>query len=221
MNTKFHELKEGQNMQTRKFDQTSKVKPTIAFYSRKNRAMMPCESRLEADALLSLEFDPRILKYVTQPCSITYMVNGKSTRYTPDVLVIYHDKTCKFLEIKPLNKAQKPKFIAKFLQLQDYFSSEIGHPIELILDKDVRKGEKASNMRLLYRFFDVKLDQKVVEKVLNIARRIDKPTLEKIEHLFCELGENASCAWALVANQSLKFNNHKLLTRQTTVEVAA
>ena len=208
-------------MLTRKLDKTSRVKPTIAFYSRKNRAMMLCESRLEVDALLQLEFDDNVLKYVTQPCSVTYQNRNPPQRYTPDVLVAYRDGTYKFVEVKPFDKSIKPKFDAKFLRLQSYFLEEIGHPLGLITDKEIRVGKSAANLRLLYRFIDVNADEKTMKKVLRKAKALDTPTVASIENIFASYGQNVACAWGLVANQKLTYNNKILLNRTSELEVAA
>jgi hypothetical protein len=208
-------------MLTRKLDKTSRVKPTIAFYSRKNRSMMLCESRLEADALLQLEFNDNVLRYVTQPCSVTYHNHDTPRRYTPDVLVAYRDGTYRFLEIKPYSKAEKDKFTAKLLTLQSYFLEEIGHPLELVTDKEIRVGKSAVNLRLLYRFLDVSIDEETTKQVIQEAKALNKITVANVENLFANYGKDIACAWGLIANQKLKYNHKFLLNRASQLEVAA
>lgn len=84
----------------------SRVKPTISFYSRKNRCMQYCESFLESDACLIREFDPNIVAYLTQPESFGYPVNGRLLRYTPDCLVKTRDRGFYYDEVKPITRAE-------------------------------------------------------------------------------------------------------------------
>lgn len=57
------------------------------FYSLKNQCHCWCESMLERDALLLMEFDDDIVAYKTQPISIQYKdLQGNVRRYTPDYL---------------------------------------------------------------------------------------------------------------------------------------
>src|SRR5690606_9776099 len=51
------------------------------FPSLKNKAMMPCESKLERDSCLELEFNKSVIAYRVQPFTIQL---SSSETYTPD-----------------------------------------------------------------------------------------------------------------------------------------
>lgn len=62
------------------------------------------ESSLERDLLLILDFDPRVVRLVEQPFSITHVQDAAVRRYTPDVLAEFdRERTPTVVyEVKPL-----------------------------------------------------------------------------------------------------------------------
>lgn len=61
--------------------------------SDKSEKQISVESALEADFVSILEFDINVENYVEQPVTITYDLDGKKRKYTPDFLVRYLDET--------------------------------------------------------------------------------------------------------------------------------
>jgi len=109
-----------------------------------------CESVLETDALMTLEFDPHVTTYTTQPFSINYAIEGRKRRYTPDILAKYGDNSFKSIEVKPLAKFQQPKNIKKFTVLRAFFQRELDHPLILLSCADIYQGAQIDNLKRLY-----------------------------------------------------------------------
>lgn len=205
----------------RKLEKTSRVKPTIAFYSYLNSAMMFCESKLEMDGLMKLEFDETVESYVTQPASYAYRFNGRLTRYTPDVLVKYKDGRYVFVEIKPFAKTQSERFIAKFNRLTLMFNDVIGHPFELWTCRDIRKAKRIPNLEQLYVFLNESLDDDINLLVLKDLNKVPNICVSRVEDVVAEYGQSPHYAWSMIAHQLFTFSNTKLLTRHSTLEIAA
>lgn len=205
----------------RKLEKTSRVKPTIAFYSYLNSAMMFCESKLEMDALMKLEFDDSVESYVTQPTSYAYHVNGRLTRYTPDILVKYKDGHFVFVEVKPFAKSQSKRFIAKFHRLFQMFNETIGHPFELWTCRNIRKEKRIQNFEQLYVFLNEALDDDINARVLKDLKKVPDIRVSHVESVVAEYGQSPHYAWSMIAHQLFTFSNTNLLTRHSTLEIAA
>ena len=205
----------------RKLEKTSRVKPTIAFYSYLNAAMMFCESKLEMDALMKLEFDESVESYVTQPASYAYQFNGRLTRYTPDILVKYKDGRYVFVEVKPFARTQSERFIAKFNRLTLMFNDVIGHPFELWTCRDIRKAKRIPNLEQLYVFLNENLDDDINLLVLKDLNKAPTICVSDVEDKVAEYGQSPHYAWTMVAYKFFTFNNTKQLTRRSTLEIAA
>lgn len=67
------------------------------------------ESLLERDYILLLEIDPDVVTYTEQPFRITYTLDGKVHRYTPDFLVERKNKR-QVVEVKRKEKASTEAF---------------------------------------------------------------------------------------------------------------
>jgi DNA-binding Xre family transcriptional regulator len=201
----------------RKLDKTSRVKPSINFYSHKLHALQYAESILETDAYLHLEFEPTVKRYLTQPCSFKLNINNRKTRYTPDALVedIYGNYF--FLEVKPSSKLQEDKNSEKFSQIKSYFEEELNVPFRILTEKDIRVGKLTQNLQQLYVFLDVALDNATTKKIVNtLPEKVTVKTLEQVCHQFHQLPHYA---WALIAHGYFNFHFEEMLTRSTLISV--
>lgn len=139
-------------MTTRRLDRYSRVKPSIAFFSLKNGRMLYAESRLERDALYHLEFDISVMRYVTQPDTFAYQLNGADRVYTPDILVEYDGGRFEFIEVKPEEKTKIEKFSAKFSLLHQLFETQLLTPLIIWPSSYIRVGKQVENYQRLYRY---------------------------------------------------------------------
>tara|TARA_R110002124_G_scaffold65577_9_gene179340 strand:+ start:455 stop:1084 length:630 start_codon:yes stop_codon:yes gene_type:complete len=136
----------------RTLPRTSRVLNITHFYSIKNRKSIYCESKLERDVMLTLEFDTNILAYTSQPLSINYELNDKEIRYTPDLLVQTVTGDFYFIEVKPHSIFQLEKNKQKFAFLRAHFRNRYQRELQLMRCHDIYIGAKIPNLDSLYRF---------------------------------------------------------------------
>lgn len=74
---------------------------TIYFPSIKNRAQLVCESALEADYCIWLEWDKDVKAFYPQPYTFRWTDRREKMRYTPDFYVIHLSSANHFSEVKP------------------------------------------------------------------------------------------------------------------------
>lgn len=117
------------------------------FASHKNRRMLPWESQLERDFLMSLEVDPGVLTFGVQPKTFEYDWDGSTRRYTPDVYVQYEDGEA-FVEVKAAYWAAKPKKQAFFDRMTRYFDG-LGYAFHVVTEDYIRREPHFSNTQLI------------------------------------------------------------------------
>ena len=201
----------------RKLDKTSRVKPSINFYSHKLKALGHAESILEMDAYLRLEFEPTIKRYLTQPYTFKLKINNRMTRYTPDALVEDTHGSYFFLEIKPERKVNEQKNKEKFSQVKSFFEDELNVPFKIITEKDIRADKLIPNLQQLYSFLNVALNKKATTKIINALP--EEITVKTLENVSCLQGQLAHYAWALIAHGYFNFNFEKMLTKSTLISI--
>ncbi len=114
------------------------------FASRKNRRMVRCESLLEKNFLYLAEFARNVVSFDEQPTSISYRLNGKQLRYTPDFVLRWRDGSNWYVEVKPSELLGLDRNLEKFDAVGEHFrrqgdsfltisEREIYHPVRLPL----------------------------------------------------------------------------------------
>lgn len=114
------------------------------------------ESQLEQDYIYLLEFDPDVTSYQEQPPTISYVLNGKKRRYTPDFLVERRDKR-QIIEVKPEEHITKEKNLLLFNSVAPILSQE-GYEFNLVTDKAIRIQPRLANIKLLTRYARTPID---------------------------------------------------------------
>jgi len=165
-----------------------------------------------------LEFDDTVLAYKTQPFSFTYELDGKTRRYTPDVLVKYIDGHFESWEVKPEIKASEPKFIKKFARLKEVFKSDIGHPIRLVTCETIEKGHTVANLRDLYRFKFEIVPSHILERVVSALSANQQYKVSELHLLFQQLNLPLSSIKLLIAHGYFNFDFSKKLNESTTLK---
>jgi hypothetical protein len=121
------------------------------FISKKNlMKKMKAESWLEISGMYYLEFDDNILRYNAQPISILYEYQGKTRRYTPDLLVQNSAGEYQFREVKPRVFSNTPAFLEKLGVLNDAFLTQFGIPLKVWTDEDFLHPVLNEHYRRLY-----------------------------------------------------------------------
>lgn len=186
------------------------------FTSLKNSNTQWCESLLERDYLLSLEFDESVERYLSQPSSFLYIdKNGQDKRYTPDTLV----RTTKedlLKEVKPTRYVDE-NLLSKLSHINDSLLSRNLPRVNVVTDDDIRKGYQISNFKLMYRY-----------KAINIERCYASPMLAEIDTrisygdliaLARAMKQPPVLPVAMISHQILAFDVTKTLHDRTLLEV--
>jgi hypothetical protein len=199
----------------RKLDKTSRVKPSILHYSHLNLLMAYAESHTEAKFILTLEFDKSIKYFLTQPATFTIEVDGKMVPHTPDVVVIYHDGTVEFIQIKPEKKAKDKEYLRRFNQIVRFFKKELGVDYTLRTEASFGEGKYIENLQQLYLYLDIKLTSHITNKI--ITELPSNLTISALEQLCIKHNETDIYAWALIAQDYFSYDCKKILTKQSNI----
>ena len=124
-------------------------KQTTIFPSRKNGSLIICETRLEADACFRWEQDRNVIAYREQPERLHLVVNGKAHTYVPDFVVEYADRPIRFIEVKPDNVLQKPKYLDLYWAAKQHLESR-GAEFELLTERQIRRQPFLNNLIRTY-----------------------------------------------------------------------
>lgn len=199
----------------RKLDKTSRVKPSILHYSHLNMMMVFTESHLETKSVLTYEYDSSIKCYLTQPATFTIEVDGKKVPHTPDVVVIYHDGTVEFIQIKPDKKTKDKEYLRRFKQIVKFFKKELGVDYKLKTEASFGEGKYIENLQQLYAFLDVELTTEINNKIL--AELPLSLTILELEQRCIEQEETDIYAWAMIAQGHFEYDCKNILTKQSQI----
>ncbi len=186
------------------------------FYSLKNQSYCWCESMLERDALLVMEFDDDIERYKTQPISIQYKnAFGKVCRYTPDSL--FKRKSSGefvFREVKMSNRVNE-ELKAKFALINRQIMKSYDSRLEIITDSEIRVGNRIDNLKVLYSYRRVDINQSDAMEIMKALPQ---------EHCYSELIDCAKrlgapdvTPLALLAHGYLYFDTTSPLVGSTRI----
>lgn len=201
----------------RKLDKTSRVKPSILHYSHLNLMMEYTESHHETKVVLTLEYDKSVKYFLTQPATFTIEVDGKKVPHTPDVVVIYHDGTVEFIQIKPEKKAKEKEYLRRFKQIVKFFKTELGVDYTLRTESSFGEGKYIENLQQLYAFLDIELSTEKNKKVM--AKLPPTITIHELEQLCIKHQETDIYAWALIAQGHFSYDCKKILTKQSSITI--
>jgi hypothetical protein len=199
----------------RKLDKTSRVKPSILHYSHLGCLMAYAESHHEVKNLLTFEYDKNIKHYLTQPATFTIEVDGKLVPHTPDVVVIYHDGTVEFIQIKPETKAKDKEYLRRFNQIVKFFKTELGVSYTLRTEASFGEGKYIENLQQLYLYLDVKLSSDINNKIM--AELPSNLTISALEQMCIKHKKTDVYAWALIAQGHFNYDCSTILTKQSSI----
>lgn len=198
----------------RKLDKTSRVKPSMLFYSQKNLSMQYAESLTELHSQLTLEFDETVKVYLSQPATFYICIDGKTVPHTPDIMVVLVSGEVVFIQVKPASVAFSGKYKAKFEQMETFFEQELGTTYLLFTEQRFNQGKYIENLQMLYPF----LSPAPEETHRNVIRDVSNPmTIEELETMCIEAGYSKANAWSLIANGHFEYDNTAILTTQSTI----
>jgi hypothetical protein len=142
------------------------------------------ESLLEADNLIRLLLDPNVVSFEAQPMTLRYGFDGRMRRYTPDVLVVYRDRTSpEIQEVKPREKVHSDEFRAWELMVRPLIE-QTGATFRIVTEDDLRREPRHTNLSILHRYWKWPIDQRQRREVLS--------WFQEGETGLCELRRRAS-----------------------------
>jgi hypothetical protein len=191
-------------MKTKQLEKGRWSKSIIYFYSIKNKTRFWCESNLERDALLLLEFDDSVEAYKAQPLSIAHTsINQKPARYTPDQLIRRQGEKYFFREVKPESKVDDA-LKQKIAHLNEHTMNAYSAPLEIITDAEIRVGANISNLNILYSYKRVCIDH---VDIAQVARRLPAEFIfSALREVCLKLQYRDSIPFALLAHGVFKFD---------------
>jgi hypothetical protein len=169
------------------------------------------ESSLERDWLILLDFDSRVERILEQPFTINHEHDGKSRRYTPDVLASYkyaYDRWTEVYEVKPLAvlKADWNLFRPRF-KAAVHFCRERGWRFRIITERHLRT-DYCENVKFLRRYRDDPVQELHRDAIFHAFRKMGETTPKALiaglwndqEKRYAALAE----LWRLVATRRVE-----------------
>lgn len=161
------------------------------FKSYKTDKQLAFESILERDFFTVLEFDNNVISYEEQPFQIKYNLKGASTRYTPDILVIYKDGSQKVFEVKYQNAIDSDLELQyKLTIVKEEILQQKSLPFEVFTDIQL-DNIYLKNCIFLYKFAFLTENTKIQTNIQN-ALKLKKEPLS-IRAFIEELSPEQSC----------------------------
>jgi len=205
---------------------------TGGFSSQKNGRSLGCESVLENELMIRLEFDDSVEGFEEQPVRIPYGVEGKKRKpYVPDILIRYFSSSdgkqqrpvlgeVKHTSDLEKNKAKyAPKFAAAKL-----FAEERGWEWRIFTEKDIRTP-LLDNLKFLREYHSAEPDESLTQEIISYLRGVrGSVTVEVLFQKLCPTEERtlliAPALWHLLAAKKIVTNLNKLLDTQSKLSLS-
>lgn len=149
-----------------------------AFPSKKNDATVHCESLLEAEFCLNLEYLKRVRSYASQPFKINF--KKEKITYTPDFHVTFYDGTEAIYEIKRDEVLASPSVLERYRKIRELFSIR-DITFEAIAASTFNNKIRINNLQYFYFYsFDGShKSSKVVSEIVS-SRPHHRATIEQL-----------------------------------------
>lgn len=134
--------------------------------------MVECESILEGDVVLLLEYSPGVLSYQEQPALIHYWDGEQMRAYFPDFEVLLSDGSLVHLEIKPSKKLSKPKIAEKYRAIATHYK-QTPTKFRIVTELECQREPLRSNLRRL-NYLRAKLTAEVLPMQTELFRLLGK-----------------------------------------------
>lgn len=207
---------------------------TGGFSSQKNARSLGCESVLENELMIRLEFDDSVAGFEEQPVRIPYSVEGKKRKpYVPDILIQYFPSPdgkqhrpvlgeVKHTSDLEINKAKyAPKFAAAKL-----FAEERGWEWRIFTEKDIRTP-LLDNLKFLREYHSAEPDESLIHEIMSYMQGVHGSGSVTVEALFqrlCPTDERtlliAPALWYLLTTKRIVTNLNKLLDAKSKLSLS-
>jgi len=187
------------------------------FASQKMGKSLLVDEKHEFDFCFILEYSDEVLSYEAQPKAFYYDFHGRRYRYTTDFLVHYGNGTQQLIEVKPYSLKNNPEFRDKF-DLRKQAALDIGEELILVTDKQIQKGFRLNNYKLLHRHSPVEQLKKIHFIILDYLSNQTSSILQLNESIGFYLEDLIEAVSLLLFKGKLEtnlitceFNEHSVL----------
>jgi len=190
-------------------------KNVVFFPSRKNNCQVICESVLEADYCLLLEFDKQVLSYRSQPETLTLLDGDETFIYTPDFYVNSSEESF-YAEIKPDRNRLSSKYLHKLTTAKKTLR-ERGSEFQLLDTSNIRSHHLLRNLKLLYsRSFNTRPEEYtyLISQIPLLPRHL---TLDALLRQLPAISYSAK--YLAIFNEVFGVDLNRPLTINTTLEI--
>lgn len=199
-----------------------RMRPRLA--SDKLGRVVRCDSYLEKDLFIQLDFDPAVVAWRDHPFLIPYFYNGQLHRYVPSALVLRRRNAYlvhQVVEVKATYLLQKNE-VARTIEAGERFCMAKGWEYRVATEKQIRSGHLLENIKRIRRY----RKQLPVWNIIAIRQALNTMGgRAPIDHLagamkniFMETTVTP-CIYSLLYNKELFADLHSPLTRDTVVEI--
>lgn len=124
-------------------------KQIVHFPSLKNEGVVVCESKLEADFCLWMEYSEKVISYQPQPERFEFVMDGGVYSYTPDFLANLFTGQKAYWEVKHESIKSDHDYLEKFSMARQHVASR-GCKLELATSAAIQKKPQIDTLRMLY-----------------------------------------------------------------------
>lgn len=193
-------------MRVRKVVMRSRVTVRYIVQSIKNAMAIECESGLERDLALVLEFSPRVASYQEQPKEFQISAEPKAFTTIPDMLVTLSNGDKRFLEAKYARSAKKLE--ERHQQVEKHLKT-LGYRYQVLTENDIRPNQIVLDNCLYLNGFRSRSKRSTEE----LSRYVPKGTFS-LKELIEILGDS-QLAMELIARQLVYHNFTKILSQKS------
>jgi hypothetical protein len=189
------------------------------FYSAKNHALIPVESRLEQAFCYQLEADPNVYMYRTQALAVPY----RTRALFPDFLIFDLFGNSYIREIKHSNFIDKERNSEKISYLL-FSLARIGLEFCVVTELDLWSGTEKANWRMLYdRGGRLSPSDTLLECVRNLVSNNDSATsnMANVRQQICREGFPFYLLEAALFRGKLRCRMDRIITASTEIQVAS
>ena len=182
------------------------------FYSVKNKIHIQCESELERDHCIRLEFDSNVKQYLSQPFCLE--LSGNS-RYTPDFAILTTNEEYIVQEVKFSGSLQNQKLNTRLEKIRMLFESQ-NIQFKTFSEKEIQTHPNLYNSKLLYRAGSIKFPDDEVESAIKILKQQpQRYSLEQLRKACKKSKLHPLLADFLIFKGLASYNQKQLINNET------
>lgn len=186
------------------------------FPSLKMERLVCWESQIERDYIYLLEFDPAVASYAEQPLRISYHLDGKERRYTPDFLVKRADKNL-IVEVKREEAAKKEE-MQQLFRVVSAICAHDHYEFVVVTDTMIRVQPRLDNIKLLTRYQRIPIHDPQYQIICNeLFSKSSEVCLSEVMQFFASRNIGKQVVFSLLYWGVLAVDLTQLITAESVV----